>query len=318
MFTKPIDYMEMRIDIHQHLWPTELVSLLAARRSPPLLRRAFDEWHIVAPGEREGRASPSYWDVDRRSELVTQDGIDLALVALSSPLGIETLPAAEAEPLLEAYHDGVAALPSCFGAWAAPGLDAPDPDGLAARLDQGFVGASIPAAALADPEGIERYGSLLECLERRDAPLFVHPGPAPSSTPTATPGAVPNWWPALTRYVAQMNDAWHAFAAFGRRAHPSLRVVFGMLAGLAPLHAERLSARGGAPLSADPDVFLDTSSYGPRAIDAVARELGIDGLVYGSDRPVVGPRDCALGPAAREAMLVENPARLLAAAAVAA
>jgi len=47
----------------------------------------------------------------------------------------------------------------------------------------------------------------------------------------------------------------------GRREHPRLRVIFSMLAGLAPLHVERLSSRGGPDTGkADPLVFYDTSS----------------------------------------------------------
>ena len=119
----------------------------------------------------------------------------------------------------------------------------------------------------------------------------------------AGPGAQaagPSWWPALTRYVAAMNAAWHAFAAAGA-IHPRLRVCFAMLAGLAPLHRERLLRRGGSGL-AMPEVFLDTSSYGPRAIDAIIRELGVDSLVYGSDRPVIGPAPPDFGEAVRAAM----------------
>jgi hypothetical protein len=114
-----------------------------------------------------------------------------------------------------------------------------------------------------------------------------------------------------------MNAAWHAFAVFGRPAHPRLRVCFAMLAGLAPLHRERLVARGGRA-AADPDVFLDTSSYGPRAVDAAIRELGVDGLTYGSDRPVVPASMPALGEAVDVALRSRNPARLLSLAEVAA
>jgi transcriptional regulator GlxA family with amidase domain len=82
-----------------------------------------------------------------------------------------------------------------------------------------------------------------------------------------------------------------------------------MLAGLAPLHRERLTARGGSA-EADADVFLDTSSYGTRAVDAVARELGVERLVYGSDRPVVGATDVALGDAVRTSLRSRNPQAL--------
>ncbi|MGH2714699.1 MAG: amidohydrolase, partial [Thermoleophilaceae bacterium] len=79
---------------------------------------------------------------------------------------------------------------------------------------------------------------------------------------------------------------------------------------LGPLHRERLLARGARPV-ADPQVFLDTSSYGARAADAVIRELGVDALVYGSDRPVLAAAEPALGEAVHVALRVSNPARLL-------
>jgi predicted TIM-barrel fold metal-dependent hydrolase len=107
-----------------------------------------------------------------------------------------------------------------------------------------------------------------------------------------------------------MQAAWHAFAVWGRPAHPRLRVCFALLAGLAPLQRERLAARGGRA-DGDPDVFLDTSSYGPRAVDAVVREVGVDRLVYGSDRPVVTPAALALGAAVEAALRERNPGRLL-------
>jgi hypothetical protein len=92
-----------------------------------------------------------------------------------------------------------------------------------------------------------------------------------------------------------------------------LRVVFAMLAGGAPLHLERLAARGGPAARAfDRNLFYDTSSYGSRAIDAMVRVVGIDQLVHGSDRPVVAPPPAPgpLGVAAWEAMTRSNPARL--------
>jgi 6-methylsalicylate decarboxylase len=91
-----------------------------------------------------------------------------------------------------------------------------------------------------------------------------------------------------------------------------------MLAGGAPLHAERLAARGG-PGVQDPLSYYDVSSYGPRAIDAMARVVGIEPLVYGTDRPVIEPPSLAvLGTAAREALTDANPSRLLGPVAVAA
>jgi hypothetical protein len=118
----------------------------------------------------------------------------------------------------------------------------------------------------------------------------------------------------MTDYVAGMSAAWHMFVAHGRPEHPGLRVVFAMLAGGAPLHLERLAARGGpAQRVIDAGLFYDTSSYGARMIDAMIRVVGIDQLVHGSDRPVAAPfpPPGPLGEAAWEAMSASNPRRLL-------
>jgi 6-methylsalicylate decarboxylase len=306
-FTEPVHRRSIptpaRVDIHQHLWPEPLLRAMSRRTEPPSLVRRRDGWRLRIDGEPDAPFDPADHDVGLRAALVDADGIDRALVALSSPLGIEALPPAEAEPLLAAYHEGIAELPTEFGAWAAVGLAEPVPAALAVLLDRGFVGACVPAGALAGPDGFERLGPVLETLERRDAPLLIHPGPAAT-------GTHPSWWPAVTDYVAEMQRAWYAFAVWGRPAHPLLRVCFAMLAGLAPLHRERLVARGGRAVS-DPHVYLDTSSYGARAVDAVVREIGVDRLVHGSDRPVVAPAELSLGDAMEVALRERNPSHLL-------
>jgi predicted TIM-barrel fold metal-dependent hydrolase len=297
--------MPVRVDIHQHLWPEPLLQAMSRRSEPPSLVRRRDGWRLRIDGEPDAPFDPADHDVGLRAALTQTDGIDRALVALSPPLGIEALPAAEAEPLLAAYHDGVAELPASFGAWAAVGLADPDPTALRTLLDRGFAGACVPADAVGGPDGLDRLGPVLETLERYSAPLLIHPGPASSNTSER-----PKWWPAVTDYVAAMQRAWHAFAVWGRPAHPRLRVCFAMLAGLAPLHRERLVARGGRAVN-DDDVFLDTSSYGARAVDAVVREVGVDRLVHGSDRPVIAAAELSLGDALEVAVRVRNPARLL-------
>ncbi|WP_128379398.1 amidohydrolase family protein [Streptomyces cavernae] len=292
------------VDVHQHLWSPSLVAALRARREHPFL----DGWTLHTDGEPPYEVSPADHDIARRAELAAADGLGRALVSLSSPLGLEWLPSDEAQPLLDAYHEGAVALPEPFGAWAAACVRDIDADATAAALDLGFAGLQLPANALGDATGYARCAPLLDVLESRGLPLFVHPGPA-----TGGP-AEPGWWPALVPYVQQMHAAWFAFRAFGRTRHPRLRVCFALLAGLAPLHGERLAARGGGRGEVDPDVFVETSSYGPRAVDAVVRALGVDVIVQGTDRPYAEPPRCpafGLGEAAEHAFRVANPRRLL-------
>ncbi len=290
------------VDVHQHLWPRELIEALRARRKAPRLRG----WTLELDGEPDYVIDPACHDVETRAAQVIGDGLDVALVSLSSPLGIEALAPEEAGELLAAYHEGVLSLPAPFGAWAAVCLTDIDPAALSSELERGFAGLQLPATALLDADGYDRAGPLLDVLEAARRPLLIHPGPAARAAQTA-----PAWWPAVVDYVQQMHAAWFAFRAHGRPRHPELRVCFAILAGLAPLHGERFAARAGGRNPVDPDVFLEISSYGTRAVDATIRVLGIDALVNGSDRPYADPPQLDLGPAALHAVRSANPQRLL-------
>jgi len=301
------------IDVHQHLLGGALVEALARRTEAPMLVRRREGWTFKVATEPDSVLTFDATDAELRREDLGEDGIDRALVALSTALGIETLPAEDSVALIEAHHQGIEALPPEFGGWGAVPLAGPEPDpaDVDTALDRGCVGISLPATALIDPAAVERLAPLLTRLELRGAPLFVHPGPVGG---VLTPDAahLPHWWPALTDYVVQMQAAWFAFLHAGRRGHPRLRVLFAMLAGGAPLQLERYAARRGVPApDPDPLVFYDTSSYGPRMIGAVAEVVGATQLVYGSDRPVVDPRRPRLDPGLRLALVATNPARLL-------
>jgi len=297
------------VDVHQHVWPEALIEALRDRSTPPRMRG----WTLELAGEPDYEIDPRAHDVDARAAQARHDGLDLALVSLSSPLGIESLPAEEAGELLDAYHGGALALPEPFGAWAAARLTEVDPGALSRELERGFVGLQLPATSLLDGAGYENARPLLEVLEEAGLALLVHPGPTGGGGPPADGGAgdQPPWWPAIVTYAQQMHAAWFAFRVHGRPRHPRLRVCFAMLAGLAPLHSERVVARAGDRSVVDQDVFLDVSSYGTRAVDATVRVLGIDALVNGSDRPYANPVSLDLGPAALHAIRSANAMRLL-------
>jgi 6-methylsalicylate decarboxylase len=298
----------MDVDVHQHIWPSSFVAALRARTEPPFL----DDWTLILTGEPPYQVNPDDHDVDLRVK--RNAGLDLALVSLSSPLGIEHLPPAEAWPLIDAFHEGAAALPAPFRAWASAPITDIDSVRLGRTLDAGFAGLQLPATAVSDQAGLADVAPLLDELSARGLPLFVHPGPAAGCSDGRSSGSAgtPAWWPAVVPYVQQMHASWYAFQAFGRPRHPDLRVCFSLLAGLAPLHSERQINRGGSGRGlVDSGVFVETSSYGPRAIDAVIRELGIDVVVNGSDQPYAESAPLDFGDAARHAITVANPARLL-------
>ncbi len=297
---------ELATDVHQHLWPEELVDRLRARTRPPFLRG----WTLHTDGEPPYEVDPDAHDPQARVAVDERDGIGTACLSLSSPLGIEGLPRRDAAPLIRAWHRGVASLPTHFRAWASVPAADPDLEGLRGLLgDPRYVGLQLPATQLLTPAAWERAFPVLAVAEAADVPVLVHPGPVSRA---ALDRDVPGWWAPVVAYTHQQTAAWWGWqAASGRSSFPGLRVVFAAAAGLAPVHHERHTLRGGTEQPVDPQVYVDSSGYGPRALDAVVRVLGIDALVLGSDRPYAPPIPELFGEAATHAVRVSNPARLL-------
>ncbi|MBA2954755.1 amidohydrolase family protein [Nocardioides sp. MAH-18] len=300
-------------DCHQHLWPAAFVELLRRRHRGPRL----EGWTLLLDGEPPYVVDPAAHDLVARRATDAADGIDLALLSLSSPLGIESMHPDESAPLLAAWHSLADDLErdrvEGFGLWASVNVIDPDLADLATWLRHPRVhGLQVPAPALADPASVERLAPMLALVEAADLPVLVHPGPVlvhPGRSVEAQD--VPGWWPALTSYTAQLSASWFAWHVAGRRLLPRLRIAFVGLAGLAPLHHERLAQRGGELGAIDPLVHYETSSYGTRAIDAMVRVVGVDPLVHGSDRPYARPTDPGLGAAFSQSLFVTNPAHLL-------
>src|SRR5262249_46537084 len=144
----------------------------------------------------------------------------------------------------------------------------------------GFAGVAVRAAALHD---LDALAPVADALARDGGFLFVHPGPV------AVPGR-PAWWAAVVEYTAQQAAAWAAWLAAGVERWPGLPVVFAILAGGGPIQLERMAARGYDPAGAlAANVYFDTASYGPRALElAVASGLRTR-IVHGSDAPVISP-----------------------------
>jgi 6-methylsalicylate decarboxylase len=280
----------MRIDVHQHIWTESLIDRLAARDVPPMVRRCRGLTVLHCNGEQPYVIDTVAEEPQRRARLVRQDGLDLALIAISSPVGIEALPRRSARELIGAHLDGVRALPDRFAAWGPMPLDGISADDVDDVLARGCVGVSLPAGALGGVVQIVRMAPVLERIALRRVPLFVHPGPGLVQRQCEAELDEPSWWRALTAYVAQMHAAWLTFTTSGRRQHPELVVLFAMLAGCAPLLCERLDSRGGPPVDLrDPRIFYETSSYGPAAVEMMATRVGAGQLLYGSDRPVIEP-----------------------------
>jgi 6-methylsalicylate decarboxylase len=276
-------------DVHQHLWPDELVAALANRREIPRLRGSMLE---LAEGRFE--VDLSVHRLDRRLEQLDRDGVDVAIVSFPPTMGWES-----ARELAVAFHEGIERLvEESRGRLRAFACG---------ECRAGYAGACISGRRL-----IAGVDGLASELADAGQALFVHPGP-----PEAAPAGAPPWWTAVVDYTAQMQAAFAWWIAQEPAAAPGAPVVFAILGGGAPFQLERLRGRGGPDATnlLDSNVFLDTASYGHRALELCISMFGVQPLLYGSDVPVVDSRPTlqaltGFGDAVKNLVMTENPTAL--------
>lgn len=276
-------------DVHQHLWPETLLAALRARRKPPRLRDgvlelASGRWEVDLAGHR----------LEARLAALDRDEIDVAVISCPPTLELD-------EDLIEAYHEGILEVVAASGG-RLHALSC-------GAVREGFMGVCVSAQKLVNLDSLD---PVLTDLERGRSLLFVHPGPA------MTPDGVPQWWPAVIDYTAQMQGAYATWIANGFGRWPDLKALFAILAGGAPFQLERLASRGVDTRGVlHPNVYLDTASYGARALELTLATYGVGQIVYGSDVPVIDPGPTlrsvrGFGQAVADAVCRDNPQRLLA------
>jgi hypothetical protein len=282
-------------DVHQHLWPESLVEVLARRTSPPLLRGRT----LVLHPEGEYEIDPASYGVEACVANLDRAGVDVAIVSCPPTLGIDQLPDDEADELRSAYHEGARAAVATSSRVLALSMGRPE---------EGFAGTILAAD---DLTYLDRLAPILDEVVRRRSFVLVHPGAA------RPPRGAPGWWASAVDYTAQMQRAYASWLAHGVQRWPDLRVVFAILAGGAPFQLERMQSRG-FPIgnALHPTLYLDTSSYGRRALELCLATFGARQIIFGSDAPVIDSRFTiehvrSFGQAATQALCHDNPTTLL-------
>ncbi len=299
-----------------------MLEALSRRTEAPCLTGSGTHRMLELGWEPGGMSDLSRHEPARRIADLDHQQIDRAVISISTPVGCEALAAAEAVPLVEAYHQGIAEVVRGSGgrlsALAAVAID--DMAGSTQRvgelLDDGFVGVSVPSELLATPAGLETAAPLLELVERRGRPLFVHPGPAPWTPRDPAAAELPGWWTSLGLYPAWSARAFFTWRALGAARYPQLRTLWAIMAGGAPFLEHRRQVFSGEPGSIDPHIFFDTASYGREALELTLSTYGAEQVVYGSDHAVIDTEPTrravdGLGPGTADLILEQNPTRLL-------
>jgi predicted TIM-barrel fold metal-dependent hydrolase len=173
----PASFSSATTDVHQHLWTESLLDALAARDRLPFVTRSDGTAIVHCAGEQAYAIDLTTENAASRARLARDEGLDLVLIAPSSPIGMECLPRAEAHELIEAHLAGVEDAGEPFQTWGPVALDQPDADDVDDLLARGCVGISLPAGGLSTPDDLDHLEPVIARAAKLDAPVFVHPGP---------------------------------------------------------------------------------------------------------------------------------------------
>jgi predicted TIM-barrel fold metal-dependent hydrolase len=295
----------MTIDVHTHYVPAALADALRARAEPP----------CIAPAPEGGEAlhmpigalpfGPAFTDMAERLDFMDGHRVDLQLLSLPGLFGIDSLPAAEAEPLVRLFNDDLANLcarhPGRFlGLAALPLADTELAIGelRRARETLGLVGAILPVNGFASTATAAALAPLFEAADTLGLHLFVHPGRRPDEVPPpGTPAPPLPDQPIARRALevqARLAQAMVTllFSDFLDR-YANISVHVANLGGTLPMVIERMDhvVETRAPdtprfAARARRLHVDCASLGPHAIEIAASVFGHDRLLMGTDCPI--------------------------------
>lgn len=326
-----------KIDMHCHLLPPGLIAALRARDDAPCIESngaGAEQIRIFRTAMPFDAADN---DPDKRVGFMDRHRIDLHVISLPGLFGIDSLPADEATRLTDLFNTGMAEIvrghPDRFRAIAA--LPLADKTAAAASLRRarsrlGMVGAILPADGFRSLAAAEDWRPILAEAVESGAHLFIHPGPLPEAMAGRSVDA-----PALHSDTVEhrrvtvdaqngLTDAMVTVSLTDLLDHyPGVSVQVANLGGTLPFvlermdHIDQIRHPDLPPASARlRRVYVDTASFGPRAVRATVEALGADRVLFGTDHPIFETRFCLDGlaplpPRLAEAVGGGNAARLL-------
>jgi predicted TIM-barrel fold metal-dependent hydrolase len=290
------------IDCHAHWLPPQLAQALRKRRSAPRIELTAHGERLVAyhggrPFDRQ------LGDIDFRLELMHRHRIARQVLSLPGLFGVDCLPLEESLSLVIAFND--AAADACranrerFSALAA--LPLADIEAACAELKRahtlGLRGAILPAAAFVSFDAAEPLRPLFAAGARLRSHFFIHPGPLQPQPERKLPriGADNAW----QRHIVLETQAVLSAAVTTLNLsdflvpYPEVTVQVANLGGAIPFLIERMDEvcrqqmNGAAlPSSRMQRCYVDTASFGPRAVELAVACFGADRVLLGTDCPI--------------------------------
>lgn len=325
----------MAIDLHAHWVPPALAAALRERSGAvPRIEPLPDAGErLVMPIGTLG-FHPGYVEPGLRLAFMERVGVQRQVLSLPGLFGVDSLPLAQAQPLVQGFNDDLAQLcrthPSRFSGLAAlplADIDAAVAELRRARRELGLLGAILPVDAFLCEAEAARVAPIFAAGDELGAHFFVHPGRMPGEHPLPAP---PRDHELARRALAVQHEVGEAMVTLLLSdflqpwRHVTVHVA--NLGGTFPAVVERMDhmvqlrdpARA-LPSSRARRVWVDCSSLGAGALGQAVRVFGADRVVLGTDCPIfdtqrtmAAVRDAGLSADDQERILRGNAGELLA------
>jgi predicted TIM-barrel fold metal-dependent hydrolase len=295
-------------DWHAHWLPPSFLDHVQRRRTPPLLTLDDGSKQLLGANGARHKIGEGLVDIEDRLRSLDRLGIDRQVLSLPGLFGVDTATSEDPQSLVSTFNEGLSRLVEQRGDRF---------DGLAslplARLDDapaaleraltelGLVGAILPADGFVDKATARLFEDVFRVADKARAHIFIHPGPLPSVVPPQI--AHPDEATALRKGVLDIQNGLTAAALTFEftdflDAYPAVTVHLANLGGNLAFLTERIE-HGAARYNLTERhvdgslkrIYVDTASFGPRAIEFATNTFGEDRVLFGSDAPFFPPAD---------------------------
>lgn len=300
-YTRPAHFT---VDCQSHIFVPELVTFMEKRKEPPYSYRRDGQTYVVV-GEWHRRLRDRHMDIEAKIADMDEAGIAMTALSINDP-GPELF-GSEGPAVARIVNDFVSDLAyqhpeRLFGLAVLPLQDI---DASLRELDRcvgqrGMKGVLLYSNLAGSFPDEDRYRPVFEHIERLEIPVLLHP-------------AYPTTYDAVVgrNLVAGLGLMFDTTIALGRiilsgllDEYPRLKLVCPHVGGTLPYligrldHQTQVLRRGAENITKAPseylrEIYLDSVSPIPMAIQYGIDYVGAERMLYSSDHPWVDPKTIA-------------------------
>ena len=294
----------MAIDFHAHFIAPKVMKMLEERKYNPRITHGGNGSLYHMPVSTLPYSS-AYYDIEERIEYLNYIGMEKQVLSLPGLLGIDYLPIEQSLPLIKVSNNNLASHANKYKERiiALASLPLADAPAMVAELKRcveefGLLGAILPNNSFLSLDYAHTLKPLFEYANEKKLHFFIHPGwradeyPVNDTRPNDPDEILIARGALGVQHSVSLAMTTLLYTSF-LNEFSDMTIHVANLGGTFPMVVERMHHTVDArfpnakmPSSRRKNLYVDTSSLGPRAIELAVEIYGIDNIVVGTDTPI--------------------------------